>query len=325
MKPKYLKKKKSSGLKWVLIFAVVAVCLIIVAIIHTNHEKVNENPGYETQPDQISTETTEATKATTPNKTEEESGNQRGVEFKNGEIQTPYLMLNYPESFEDLLLVINSCQDPYVLEFYAVLPEKMELRIFDLCLGTGSAGNIGVVVTDAGEVPVNLTVYQFNPDETWSDGEIDTVLAMQEATNELISALNIVNESEENKEPVLEETPEETTIVNFIEIETPYCVLQYPAMWGNWLRTSHNESESVYSVEFYCRFENHEQLLMFTVLFGGDDGEQLGVVTNAAGVTVPVNIEMNAPSEEGLREEELNILYSMQEAINVLIQKLPLQ
>lgn len=327
MKPKYLKKKKTSGLKWVLVSVILVLILAIAfMMIFKNAGQEQETPDDLQTHETTATETTNAADETTSEETV--AGVKTAVtlvDFKNGEIQTPYMTLHYPESFEDHILIANNSNDPYVLEFYAVLPEKTEQRIFDISLGDSTDGVIGVVNTDMGEIPVSLTVYSFAPDNTWSEGEIDTVLAMQEAANDLIAGLDISNVTEENNAPVLKDAPEEITIVNFLQIETPYCMLQYPAIWEEWLHTEQKESENVHRVEFYCCLEEHEQLLMFTVLMGGDEGEQLGVVTNADGITVPVNILMNTPSEEGLREDEKEILYSMQEALNQLIQQLPLQ
>lgn len=326
MEPKYLKKKKTSGLKWVLIGVILVLILVIVfMLIFLDSRQEQEIPSDSKISENTETESTETSEEKTAETISEAKGAVTLMEFKDGEIETPYLTLYYPESFEDYLLIANTSNDPYMLEFYAVLPEKTERRIFDVCMGTGSDGNLGVVVTDMGEIPVSMTVYSFEPDDTWDEGEIDTILAMQEAANELINGLGISDEAEEKNAPVLKDVPEETTIVNFLQIETPYCVLQYPATWADWLCVEHFNSENAYSVEFYCHLEGREQLLMFTVLLGGDEGEQLGVVTNADGVTVPVNILMNTPSEEGLQDEELKVLHAMQEALNSLIQQLPLQ
>lgn len=328
MKPKYLKKKKIPGWIWVLILAILLIAGVVAAFVLTDagqepaeqpssgpqaSEEPSSNPD-ETQDTSVPEESTEAPKDPPVL-----------VEFENGRIQTPYLTLYYPESFEDCLLVTNSCQSPYTLEFYAVLPERTEQRLFDLSLGAGADGNLGTVTTEAGQIPVSATVYSFTPDSTWEQGQIDTVLAMQEAFNELIGKLGIVSEAGGNDAPAVKEEPGESAPVYFIQVETPYCTLYYPAPLADRLSVSQVGSEDVHRVEFYCNLEDHEPLLMFCVLFGGDEGEQLGVVTNADGITVPVNILMNTPDEDALQPEQLEILYAMQEAVNQLIEYLPLQ
>lgn len=329
MKPKYLKKKKKSPWGWLI---VVAVIVLVIALVIAMMIKGESGAG-ETTPDTPTTETpTAPTIPTAPVTAQTESettaiqdnGAVTIVAFENGEIHTPYLTLYYPEAFEDCLLIANSSRDPYVLEFYTVLPEKTEQRIFDVCFGAGTDGNLGVVKTESGEIPVSMTIYSFTPDATWNQGEIDTVHAMQEATNELIHYLDIA-EKDSDIIPVLEEEPAETTIVKFLHVETPYCVLQYPAVWAEWLHVEEAEIDGVYRVDYFCSLEGHENLLMFSVLLGGDEGEQLGIVTNTDGITVPVNLLINAPSEDGLNEDEITTLYAMQEAVNQLIAQLPLQ
>lgn len=323
MKPKYLKKKKASGFGWILtgIVLLVIAAVVLMSVFSDDREDAQVSDPQDTG-NSVTENSETPDEATTEATLDEVKGTLGLLEFKNGEIHTPYLTLYYPESFEDYLLVANSCEDPYILEFYAVLPDRMELRIFDVCLGEGASGNLGVVTTEAGEVRVSMTLYSFTPDDTWEAGEIDTVLAMQEAANELIDCLGL---SDNGSSPDYEDAPADTPIVNYMQFETPYCVLHYPAIWADWLCVEYAEHGDAYTVEFYCSLDDHEPLLMFTVLFGGDEGEQLGVVTNEEGMIVPVNILMNTPSEEGLQEEERNILYSMQEALNLLIQQLPLQ
>lgn len=323
MKQKYLKKKETPQRKWVLIGTVLTLALAAVfALVFGNSGQKQAVPS--------PSETSETTPSQAQETAAEEPTSKARdavtlMEFKDGRIELPDLTLYYPESFEDCLLVANISREPYILAFYAVLPEKAEQRIFDVCVGAGSDGNLGLVATDKGDIPVSMTLYSFDPDDTWDEGEIDTILAMQEATNELINRLDISDERTENRAPAVKEVPEETAVVNFMQIETPYCILQYPASWEDRLSVEHFESEDVYRVAFYCHLEGHEQLLMFTVLLGGDEGEQMGVVTNAKGITVPVNLLMNTPSEDGLQDDELEILHTMQEAVNVLIQQLPLQ
>lgn len=321
MNPKSQNETKKSFPKWAV--ALVALLVILAAALLAI-------PGGESAPEPTETaaETlpAETAQETVPEETQvPASARVELLPFENGQIQTPWFPVSYPESFEDYLLAANTCQDPYILEFYAALPDKPEQKLFDLILGADADGLLGHVQTDAGEVSVSMTVYTFVPGDSWNEGEINTVLAMQEAANDLIRSLNLITDTQENNGPVVQDAPAETPVVNFITVETPYCPLQYPALWGEFLRTEAYETEYAYRVDFYCAPEGHDRLLMFSVLLGGDEGEQLGIVTNEAGITVPVNILMNAPDAEGLTPEAQDTLFTMQEAVNQLIQQLPLQ
>lgn len=245
------------------------------------------------------------------------------VELTDGQIQTPYGVLYYPEGMADHLIIVNSAADPYTLEFYASMEGKMDLPLFEIELGDGSGGNMGLVQTSQGEVPFNATIYTLSFDETWSEGEILTAQAMQDVVNDMIDQLD---PRKETARPDTAETfPEsENTTVNYLEIVTPYCNLYYPARWGTVLRYDFDESEeNVYKVRFYGRLEGRDVQQIFSIYFGGDEGDQLGAVLDADGIPVPVNILMHQLEVEGLTESEKEALFSMQEAANQLIEKIP--
>lgn len=245
------------------------------------------------------------------------------VELVDGQIQTPYGVLYYPEGMADHLIIVNSAEDPYTLEFYASMEGKMELLLFEIELGEGSAGNMGLVQTSQGEVPFNVTIYTLSFDDTWSEGEIFAAQAMQDMVNDMIDHLDPRTES--SWLDTVETFPDsENKTVNYLEIITPYCNLYYPARWGNVLRYDFDDSEeNVYKVRFYGRPEGGDVQQLFSIYFGGDEGDQLGAVMGTDGVPVPVNLLMAELDMTGLEEEEAECMQSMQEAVNQLIEKIP--
>lgn len=247
------------------------------------------------------------------------------VELVDGEILTPYGSLHYPEGMADHLLVVNTSQQPYTLEFYAVMEEKQELRLFDISLGEGSGGNMGMVMTPEGEVPLNVTIYELTTDETWTEGEVITACAMQDVVNELLEQMAPRAEEAKSEAQVVLRQPEDDSTMHNLEIETPYTTLYYPARWANTVSDVHDDTQAgIYKVFFYSRLEGREDQLLFAVYFGGDEGEQLGAVLDQEGVPVPVNLLMAQLQTEGWETEETEILFSMQEAANQLVAKLPL-
>lgn len=248
------------------------------------------------------------------------------LEYVDNTIRTPYFTLYYPEAFADHLVVVNKSESPYTLEFYAMLENRPEQRIFDICLGADIQGNMGMVQTDAGEIRVNLTFYEFAPGEDWTEGEINTILAMQDAANDMIGELPLTQEQGSAPQPEIQETAPESSIVNVYSIRTPYCTLQYPVVWKDYLVTEQMEADAdgVYRVRFYGKVAAHEQCLLFTLLFGGDEGNQLGAIMGDDDQFVTVNIQMEELELSGWAEEDAQILYSMQEAVNELISQLPL-
>lgn len=247
------------------------------------------------------------------------------VELAEGEISTPYGSLHYPEAMADHLLIANTSQQPYTLEFYAVMEEKPELRLFDISLGEGSGGNMGTVETSQGAVPLNVTIYELTMDETWSEGEITTAYAMQDVVNEMIEQMSPGTAETGSETPVIHSQPENVSTIHNLEIETPYGTLYYPAQWANTVYYALDDTlADVYKVFFYSRIDGREDQLLFAVYFGGDEGEQLGVMMDQEEVPVPVNLVMAPLQTEGWETAEAECLFGMQEAANQLVEKLPL-
>lgn len=249
------------------------------------------------------------------------------LECVNDQIQTPYFPLYYPDAMADLLVVVKTADEPFTLEFYAMLEGKPEQRIFDVRLSEQVKGNMGVVKTQTGDVYVNVIFYRFDPDDSWTEDEINTVLAMQEAANDMISRLGLEESSSGNeKQPAMEETAPESSVVNMLSIQTPYCTLRYPVRWKDYLVTEQrsNEETGVYSVHFYGEIAG-EKYLLFSILFGGDEGEQLGVVPENDKGYITVNVLLAELKMDGWRDEDVQLLCAMQEAVNDLIGQLPLE
>jgi hypothetical protein len=246
------------------------------------------------------------------------------IEVVAGQIETPYGVLNYNESLSDNLLVANTEETPYTLEFYALLEGNPEVRLFDISLGEGANGNVGMANTTHGVVPMSVTIYELNLDESWEEGEILTLQAMQDVVNDLITQLISEKSAVDDFSPEVAIQPEEASMES-VFVETPLCTMYYPARWTNSLNIVHDDSlEYVYKVHFYGLVENMPEQLLFSIYFGGDEGEQLGAIMNSEGIPVPVYIIMYELDLSGWYEEPASMLYSMQEASNKLIEKLPL-
>lgn len=318
---KYLKKKEKKKYGPLILGLILVLAAAAIVLLSGNH---SNNP-IQTEPTAAAVETTEP--AAVPTVVEETVvvRDYDIVELVDGQIQTPYGPLFYPEALADHLLIINTSQQPYTIEFYAVMQGKQEIRLFDISLGEGSGGNMGMVQMSEGEVPLNLTIYALELDSTWSEGETITAYAMQDVVNEMIEQLAPKAEAGEAKGEVVTKQPEESATINNLEIETPYCTLYYPARWASTVTWEIDDSqEDVYKVHVYSRIEGKENQLLFSIFFGGDEGEQIGAVMSSDNIPVPVNLLMAELDLDGWSAEDAEIVYRMQEAFNELILRLPL-
>lgn len=309
--------------KWLFVAVILLIAVIAVVMMSMKKQEAPEVP--QTEPTEVIVETTEA--ATEPVKVDSEPvlREYEVVELVDGQIQTPYGILNFPDSLSDHLLVINTSKEPYILEFYAAMEGKQELRMFDIALGEGSGGNMGMAATAEGEIPFNVTIYDLIFEENWSEGEIYTACAMQDVVNDIIDQLAAETKNAESGEPAISQQPNEDYAINNLEIETPYATLYYPARWANTLSYSHDDSqESIYKVHFYTRMQGRDPVHLFSIYFGGDEGEQIGAVMGEQGIPVTVNWLMGNLNLEGWTQEEADTAYAMQEALNDVIARLPL-
>ena len=142
-------------------------------------------------------------------------------------------------------------------------------------------------------------------------------------------ALDKKDESTKKEETKKEETKKEETIdiqnnednvVECMEIETPYCKLYYPKSWEDMIKIKNTE-EFGYKVEFYGVLPEKEEQHLFDICFNSDDGELLGFFDGDEVVNVSFDI-VNLELEGDFSSEEADLLYSMQEDVNVLIEKL---
>ena len=149
---------------------------------------------------------------------------------------------------------------------------------------------------------------------------------MQDAANDMLEQLDLQAIPEKPKAPVVEETAPESSIVNATDIKTPYCTLSFPVVWkDNLVVEQEAREDGVYKVLFYGKVEGKPKCLLFSILFGGDEGEQLGAVLTDSDDFVTVNLAMEELSLKGWKEKDTQTLYSMQEAVNELIAQLPLE
>ena len=335
-------KKKRSGM----VIAIVVLCVVLammvglLIILEVRSMSGSQKPLQTNGPEHTqATDETEVPETTLPEETSSLTGEATLPEetevatvptepkatevYHNGQVQTPYLTLYYPEELADHLVVVKHEGDPFILEFYAVLEDKPEQRLFDVYMGSKANGNMGKMQTDSGVVPVGMTLYTFTFDNSWSEGEINTVYAMQDVANDIMLQFPLVEEPAATEAPVISETTPESSIVKYVDYDTPFCTIQFPANWEQYLELE-TVDEEIYRVLFYGKLEGKEKQLLFSIYFGGDEGDQLGAVLTDAGQYVPVSVEFAELDLSGWAEEDATILYSMQETANQVIEKLPL-
>lgn len=116
-------------------------------------------------------------------------------------------------------------------------------------------------------------------------------------------------------------TPEST--YPDVEVKTPYATLYYPGQYKDHIKTEIMDDGFEATVLFYCTAGEHKDALLFTIFFGGADGEPLGSYQTPQGFAVDVTMEMSGYIPDGSwSSADADIFYAMQEGMNHVISRL---
>lgn len=258
---------------------------------------------------------------------------------EDGVIKTPYIDFVFDTAFIDYLYVVHNDETEYVVEFYAIIDNRSKQRLFDIAFGDSTNESVMTISTEEGETPVSTVVYPFSPDDSWTQDEINTILAMQEVLNEILAQMGeneVKPDKIETKTPIVAatesttksntktdtKTDEKPEIETYIETKTPYCTLNFPVEWEEYLKVKQIKGD-VYTVEYYAVLKNRAPVLMFSIIFGGDDGEQLGALKDTNGQYVSVNLVLETFEKLNYSDKEMKIIREMQDGVNTLIDQIP--
>jgi len=134
------------------------------------------------------------------------------------------------------------------------------------------------------------------------------------------------SEPTEPTQPQEETTPKQTEPAkkeDFTTMKTPYGTLKYPREWAGLLRVTVKEGDS-YTLTYFADLESGKSQQLFTISFGGSQEGALGTVT-VNGKPVPVHVSTTDFKPDGSwSEKDINIVFTMQEALNQLLESMPI-
>lgn len=160
--------------KFLLVFALIAVIFaIVLSGCGENDEVVPES----TAVTEIPTETTTEDPLTlNPSLT--------GIATKYGD-------LLYPKRWNEQVRTNVTEKDGIsTVEMYATVGEHEEMHIYDVLFDGNDGVCIGAVMHDGEKIYVNLVSYDTELDDTWTEDERLTLMAIKEDINYLIDSLN---------------------------------------------------------------------------------------------------------------------------------------
>jgi hypothetical protein len=107
------------------------------------------------------------------------------------DIETPYVTLRFPKEWSKQIRTKKVKDDVYTVEFYGIVADKGEQRLFDLVFG-GTEGYLLGYLDILGEdkpMTLNIISYELNATERWTEKETQLFYAMQDDVNFVIDKL----------------------------------------------------------------------------------------------------------------------------------------
>lgn len=249
------------------------------------------------------------------------SGNQTAEEWM--QIPSRYHVFSYPKIWESHLRIETEEKTEYTVAFYGVINEK-EQRLFDYVFGQQPEGKTGTLKMENGQsIAVGIVTYDMLPESRWQPEEWEMLCAMQEDVNVLFADLPLQSLEQGPEEVQQPQIPAGDTEEDLV-VETAYCRLHFPLKWEEALQIAYGE-DGDRTVAFYGQLRPKKRQKLFSVGFDVAEGSPVGTISDGSGRPVTVSVLLTEfHPDSGWTEEEADIIYEMQEAVNYLIQKLPL-
>lgn len=102
-------------------------------------------------------------------------------------------------------------------------------------------------------------------------------------------------------------------------IETPVVDLYYPEKWNDFVRVEQIEGD-FHTVQFFATIEGKNEIQLFDVLLGGEEGYLLGYIKGENNEEISVNIvSYDFELGDDWTSEEETLIYAMLEDVNYII------
>lgn len=177
-----------------------------------------------------------------------------------------------------------------------------DIKLYTVTFSADFADAIGVVDTDNGNCYIGVELFELSE-------YTDDLASMQESINMVLEQLDL-KPVDQLIFPVDES----------IEIETQYGILNFPGKWKEYLTIETIDDKSV---AFYSTLAYHDPVLLFTVSFGEGMGDISTEIHLKDGSVVNVHLFIEELKFDNTwSEEEIDVVYSMQEELNYLLEEL---
>lgn len=236
-------------------------------------------------------------------------------------VETPFCTLHYPGKWSNSIKTeYEDLGYGYIVRFYGA-SGSVEAELFSVMFGYSSenAEYVGTFTRNGISTDVNLETAAL-VEGSWAAQDVDQIRAMQAAADYVVEKMKddpFFNT--ENGEGTEVEIPSTIDII----VDTPYCVLQFPAQWKDALNWEILDNDDRYDVVFSGTVDGKVYQL-FTFSFGEstDSGFQVGVVWHEGEMVEVYLTVYDAPSEENWTDTQRNLFAELQEQAYYVLENL---
>lgn len=111
--------------------------------------------------------------------------------------------------------------------------------------------------------------------------------------------------------------------MQYVPIETPYCILNFPRQWENYLDVTVTEDTPCRAI-FSCKFSEEKMFPLFEIGFNSPEGQIQGAVTTDGVNSVKVSyLPYETVRQNDMGDEEWEIYTAMQACATDMISRIP--
>lgn len=99
-------------------------------------------------------------------------------------LETPFISLQYPEKWKDVIRVNHIQGDEYTVEFFGKIGDYEEIHLFDISFGEETGNSIGSIKCKDGSIKnINVITYDIDFSDEWVEDRKNEIYSMAEDIN----------------------------------------------------------------------------------------------------------------------------------------------
>ena len=212
--------------------------------------------------------------------------------YPEGIIEMPYGTLYFDASLGPYFQIDETRGDDYCLEFFAKLPGREEIPLFDIFIAEKVDDTWGKLLSaDGTELEWCIVNYPLESTEDLNSAESELILQLQEIADDLAIQMQKLSDLPEEETEQMTETEEEPEIHDSLRFMTPKGEMEFATEWAEHFSIEYPENGNG-RIIFCADLEGREKLALFAFDFNVSLDEALGIMMDSAGneITVGLNV-----------------------------------